>query len=211
MAFVPVPNTAMAELRYLLEGEPAENTLYFRALDGYDVTLLGELALMVKNWWITNIQPLTSVHAVLQEVFVTDLSSATAAALGDSSGLPLPGDLEGEMAPANVAPCISFRTANRGRSFRGRNYLLGIENTQITNSRMAAPYMGGMLGAYSQLLVVSAALGVEWVVVSRYSGSTIVDGKKVPTPRVTGLATPVTSVLFTDDVVDSQRGRLPNH
>jgi len=73
---------------------------------------------------------------------------------------------------------------------------------------MSAPFMADMIAAYSQLLVGGAALpvGWEWVVVSRYSGTDVNDD---PVPRVTGIATLVSNVLFTNNTVDSQRRRLP--
>lgn len=211
MAYVPVENTAMVELRYLLNGEPVENTLYFHGETAFDTTSLNALGLAIRDWWVTDVFPIQSVHASLREVFVTDLTTATSGAVSVTAGLPSSGALTGESMPNNVAPCISFKTAQRGRSFRGRNYLIGFSVDQVSDNDVAPTVITDYTEAYNNLLAVAGALDLTWVVVSRFSGFTLVDGKKVPTPRAAGLSTPVVNALFTDTTVDSQRGRLPNH
>jgi hypothetical protein len=201
----------MVELRYLYDNEPCENTLYFHKVGAWTVEELDSLGTAINAWWFTNIQPLISVHASLTEIFITDLTTPTSAAVGNSFGLPAPGDVAGEAMSNNVAPCISFRTANRGRSFRGRNYLLGISVDSVSGNEIIGGFITAMIAAYNALFALATSEGVEWVVVSRYSGVELVDGKKKPIPREEGISTPIVSVLFTDNTVDSQRGRLPNH
>jgi len=211
MAYVPVENTAMVEMRYTLAGEPTENTLYFQAATPYDVSSLTALGLAIRDWWVTDIFALQSIACALREVFVTDLTTDSSPAVSVTAGLPSNGSVGGEVMPNNVAPCISFKTANRGRSFRGRNYLMGFGVDQIGQNEVAAGVADDYTTAYNNLIAVAGALDLVWVVVSRFSGFTIVDGKKVPTPRVAGIATPIVNAVFTDLTVDSQRNRLPNH
>lgn len=211
MPFVPVPAVAEVELRYLWDTQNCENTLYFESGDPIDAGLLLNLAEAIEGWWETNVQPLLSSDVALNEVFSIDLTTSTGPVASFTTGLPLLGSVGVEAVPANVAPCISFKTANRGRSFRGRNYLIGLPNSFVAGNHMAADWMANMVEAYQALNAAVASQGFAHVVVSRFSGSTIVGGIKVPTPRVTGLSTAVTTYSFVDDVVDSQRGRLPNH
>lgn len=211
MPFVPVENTALVEMRYTYQGEPVENTLYFLSEIAFDVAALNALGLACRDWWTTFLFPLQSVHVSLREVFVTDLTSDISPAVSITAGLPSAGSIAGEAMSNNVAPCISFKTANRGRSFRGRNYLVGINIDQVSGNAIVGTYATAMTSAYEELFSIAGALDLTWVVVSRFSGFTIVDGKKVPTPRAAGLATPIVSVLFTDLTVDSQRRRLPGH
>lgn len=211
MPFVPADKVAEVELRYLLDSQRVENTLYFKATDIIDAGMLNALAALVETWWEDNVQAHLSSDIELNEVFATDLTSSTGPVSSFTTGLPLGGTVGVEAEPANVAPCISFKTANRGRSFRGRNYIPGIPGTFVAGNHMSGEWMADMVDAYEALN--AAVSGESWVhvVISRFSGSTIVDGKKIPTPRVAAVVTPVTTYSFVDDVVDSQRGRLPNH
>ena len=211
MAYVPVLNTAMVEIRYIYQGEPCENTLYFEGAAAFDVPSLTALGIAIRDWWVTDIFPVQSVHASLREVFVTDLTTDSSPAVSVTAGLPSAGAITGEAMANNVAPCISFKTANRGRSFRGRNYLLGIGVDQVSGNDLIPTIVTAYTDAYNGLIPIAGALDLTWVVVSRFSGFTVVDGKKVPTPRAAGLATPIINALFTDTTVDSQRNRLPNH
>jgi len=211
MAYVPVENTVEVEMRYLLDDEPAENTLYFHKPAGWIASTMITLGASLKDWWETFMQPAQSVHAQLREIYITDLTSPTATAISYTTGLPLPGALAGEAMPNNIAPCISFRTAQRGRSYRGRNYLLGLNIDQVSGNNIVGAYQTAILAAYSELITLAGDATATWCVVSRYSGVVVVDGKRKPVPRETGISTPINSVLFVDTTVDSQRGRLPNH
>lgn len=211
MAFVPVANTVMAELRYTWDTEPVENTLYFLGDDPPDATNMLALGNAIITWWGVSMQSSIADVVEFREVYLTDLTTNTGPAITANLGLPLLGSANNEPVPSNVAPCISFRTANRGRSFRGRNYLIGLPGDSVDGNTLSSTYTTDMVAAYGDLQALVVSVGYTWVVVSRYSGFTIVAGKKVPTPRAAGIATPVTSVLFTDNIVDSQRGRLPNH
>lgn len=208
MEYVPVPSVSQVEMRYSLQNIPCENTLYFRAKPPATTVDQLPLAEALKNWWGTFIFPLMVVNAVLREVYVTDLTTQTGEAVSYTEGLPLTGEIALEPMPNNVAACISFRTAQRGRSFRGRNYLMGLSVDQVLGNNLLEGVAEDYVGAYMQLPTVAAAVGCDWVVVSRYSGSTIVDGKRKPTPRAVGVSTPVTAALFVDLTVDTQRGRL---
>lgn len=211
MPFVPVENTVMAELRYTWDNEPVENTLYFRSADAPSAASMLALGNAIITWWGVSLQSSIADVVEFREVYLTDLTTATGPAVTANTGLPLLGSANNEPVPSNVAPCISFRTDMRGRSFRGRNYLIGLPGDSVDSNTINATYLSDMVAAYQDLMALVASVDFVWVVVSRYSGSTIVDGKKVPTPRTAGIATEVTTVVFTDNIVDSQRGRLPNH
>lgn len=198
-------------MRYQYDSQRLENTLYFLSPSPITIGMLVTLGGVLNDWWQANWQPLVATEVELTEIFLADLTSETGSIYSFVAGLPLGGTVGAEAMPANVAPCISFRTGVRGRSFRGRNYLIGIDVDNVASNHIAADYLTDAIDAYNALATAVAAEDWQHAVVSRYSGYTVVDGKKVPTPRVAGLATPVLSYAFTDDVVDSQRGRLPNH
>lgn len=211
MAFVPANEVALIELRYLWDSQQVENTLFFKASDPIDVALLTALCATLATWWGANMQPLISQDVSLVEIFGTDLTTATGPTVSYNTGLPLGGTTMAEAVPANVAPCISFRTNNRGRSFRGRNYLVGLPNLLIAGNHLGAGYMADVIDAYEAINPAVSGEGWAHVVCSKFSGYTIVAGRKVPTPRAAAVVTPVVTYAFKDDVADSQRGRLPNH
>lgn len=200
MAFIPVANTAMVELRYLWDGQRCENTLYFTDTVAYDATSLSDLALAVFAWWQLNMRPAMPTTLALNEVYCTAIHSATGAVhsyaptsgnVGTSAGISLPN---------NVALTITFRTAQRGRSSRGRNYIPGLTETNVTNNEVASASVDYFQDAYALLMSGAFAGPGIWSVVSRYNNNA---------PRVLGQSLPVTAVAVVDAVVDSQRRRLP--
>jgi len=201
MGFVPVPNTLMVELRGVCESSRMENTLYFTGSAGVTPTLATTLAANLVGWWGTSYKPNVSTTFSLTEVYVTDLSTATSFTVSYTTGLPSAGTLGGDQLPANAALCLSFRTANRGRSGRGRNYLFPAVDGSATGSFYVSTYVNAMVAAY-QLLIGAGTFtpGLQWVVVSRFSNGN---------ERPTGLTQPVTAVLSVNNNVDSMRRRLP--
>lgn len=209
MASVPVLNTIMVEMRGSAAGEQVENTLYFNKGGTWSPTEVVALGQSMNTWWHDKMQANLNTGYGLMEIQLTDLSSATGIAVTETAGLPDFGLEGGGMAANSIAPCISFHTAMRGRSFRGRNYICGITAGNVIGSNIDGDWMLQMIDAYNELQVVASTNLCEWVVVSRYSG--MAGTPRRPVPRATGLSTPIISVSFTDNVVDSQRKRLPNH
>lgn len=207
MPFVPVPNTAEFEIIMTLDGQRIENTLYADLGAPWDAAALNAACDVLANWWVDNMAPLTSDQVTLLAVEGTSLESNTAPVGANSVGTPQVG-LQGEPVPNNCALAVSFRTALRGRSFRGRNYVAGLAEADVNRSHVDATLVTQIEAAYNALVTAfgDAPVGAAWVVVSRFSG---VDVNHKPIPRTTGVTTPITSAHIVDDVIDSQRRRLP--
>jgi hypothetical protein len=207
MPFVPVALTAEVELRYLAANQRCENTLYFRKETSWTASDLNTLGLNVIAWWLTNMAPLISTDVGLREAYCTSLASATApaatvpAAPGDAGESAFPMDAN------NVSLAISFRTDVRGRSARGRNYIIGIPKQNVALSEVDSILVGQYVAAYDLLRTAPPAPADDWVVVSRFSG---VDVNGDPIPRAAGVVNIITAVLAVDNTVDSQRRRLPH-
>lgn len=207
MPFVPVPNTVLAEIRMLFSSQKIENTLWFDLGVTPAPTDMLALANGLSSWWINEYAPLVSIGVQLREVVVTDMSSATGPQVSFSPATPAFGANTSAVKPSNAAATVSFRTASRGRSFRGRNYIPGLTQDTLNGDTLQTAFMNDAVDAYEQLLPAGTAEIVgTWVIASRFHG---VDSDKKPIPRTTGIATPVTSVVIVDNVVDSQRRRLP--
>jgi len=200
MAFVPVADTVLAELRFDYFGQKIENTLYFRKIGGSSVAQAIGLMNDLEVWWTSLLSVYLSGDISLRELNVTDLSSASGYSVSQAAPTPNPtGGIAAAGLPGNVALCVSFRTPNRGRSFRGRNYVAGLAETSVTGNTLDATRVAGILGSYQGIPSSIVSSAWDWVVVSRFTGGA---------PRVAGLATDVTSVVVVDDFVDSQRRRL---
>jgi len=92
-----------------------------------------------------------------------------------------------------------LRTGIAGRSFRGRTYLAGLIASEVVNNQLDGGRALGMVSGLDQVRQDMAALNFFLVVVSRVHNGA---------PRVTGVATTVTSILAVDNRVDTQRRRL---
>lgn len=209
MPFVPVADTAEVEAVFLLDSQIVEMTFYYQNALTPDLSTLTNLLDAVNAAIRTSLLPFLSSAIQLLRVVGTLLDVADGLTAVSIVSLPAAGGDGSESAPSNVAACISKRTGQSGRSFRGRNYIPAIPNSAITTNTLSGDFTGGVTTAFGSILGAGGEDGWVPVVVSRFSGFTIVDGRKVPTPRETGIATQITSHFFVDDTVDSQRRRLP--
>lgn len=208
MAFIPVPNTVEVEFRMTLDSQKIENTLYFYTPSGPDITNVTQLASDLESWWVGSVAPLLPIDVSLREIVITALTTSTGLQYTNSLAEPAAGTLGQPALPNNVSLAVSFRSAIRGRSYRGRNYVAALTENQVTNSHVTQAVADSWANAYNAILTsvtVSPSTWV-WVVVSRYSG---VDSDGKPIPRVTGNAEPITTALVVDLTVDSMRRRLP--
>jgi len=202
MAFIPVPDTALVQLEGRVDGCVTINDLYFQITGGGITPVnLQALVVAVEAWWSANVIPALSEDWVSVRVVGTDQGSATGPRVESSGGDP--GGVGGEAAPNNVAACISFRTAQRGRSARGRNFIPAVPNSLITLNTLDPTFITQMTDAYNELAGPGTFLaGWEWVVASRYT---------LGAPRTTGVAIPIVAATFTTPYVRSMRSREIGH
>lgn len=207
MPFVPVANTALVETRMTWASQQVENTLWIEFPAAISPSDLLTLANDIDSWWETFYGPLVSDGVQLHEVVATDMTSASSGQVSVTPAIAAIGGQSSPDLPSNASLTISFRTALRGRSFRGRNYLVGLTEDTNTGNIINDAFLALVVAAYEELLPGGSALSAgEWVVASRFSG---VDTNGVPIPRVAGVTTPITTVVIVDNVIDSQRRRLP--
>lgn len=195
----PVPGTYRVRLVWSLDGQEVMNVFHVGYTSATAPTA-DMLASTVLTWAGDTLLPLLSRDLLLRRVEVIDLAivdgaTATLAPDGD-----LPGGAEDGSLPNNCALCVSFRSTSRGRSSRGRFYVPGIPNSQHVDSRLSGAWVANVVAAFSTLLFALTSVGAELVVVSRYS-----EGEERPTP----VKYVVQSAIAVDNIVDSQRRRLP--
>lgn len=200
MAFVPAANTLEARLRYNWGTQLVENTLYFEGSAGVTTILASTLGNNLINWWNTNFKANATTILTLTQVYITDLTAQDSFTVSVTTGLPSSGTSISESLPFNCAFCISFRTAFRGRSGRGRNYVPGLTEGDQSGSIVTSARSTALVNAYALLIGAGTFTpGLQWVVVSRFTN-------KLPRPQA--LVRPIMNVLAVDSIMDSQRRRL---
>lgn len=200
MAFVPVPDAALVTVRYSLFAQTVVNSLWFGKTGGFSGTDLSELAEAVFDWAEARLIPIMSQDVELLSVEARDMSSASAPVVEFFPPASVPGAVGAASMPGGTAWTISFKTGLAGRSFRGRNYLFGFAEGDVTGNQISAAWAASALAAYVNLNAdVNTAVAATHVVASRYSNGS---------PRVTGITTAVETYGFVDLFLDSQRRRL---
>jgi hypothetical protein len=209
MAFVPVPDCAEAVIHYLLDGQDVENTLWFEHAGGpMDAAALVALGVQLQSWLNTTLMTLYPAGLVANYIAITAQDSPTAPGATISMSMS-PGGLAVAVMPNEVSLAIGFKTAGRGRGARGRNYLVALPVGSVSGNNVDAGVAGDFVTAYADLNSFVGTAGCLHIIAHRFSGFTIVAGKKVPTPLALGVAEPVTSYVLADTVVDAQRRRGP--
>jgi hypothetical protein len=207
MPFIEAAKVILIEVRMMLDSQKVENTLWAHTIDTVDGTTLAAAATAVKDWWVSDYGPLVSDLVTLREVVATDQTIETGPQVTISGEGAAGGQIGGCM-PNNVTLSVSFHTTSRGRSFRGRNYIVGIPVEQLaTTNAVEATWAAGFPTAYEALREALDAVDWTWGVLSRFSGVEPDTGK--PIPRASGLFTPIVSATLADLTIDSQRRRLP--
>jgi len=198
--YIPVPNTAKVELVEAVLGETVENVIHFVNVAGWDSASLLQLAIDVKNAWNDNIKPVQSTSAALVKIRCTDLSSETGPSIEYTAGLPITGNIGNAVTNGAQTVATKFTTAQRGRSYRGRVYNIGIPDNAVTNNRIADDYALQLTLAWEQFRadILAEPLASIMAVVSTCQNNAWL---------TEGIATAIIGTS-TDAYVDSQRRRL---
>lgn len=201
MPFIPVPNGIMVEVRYVWDAQRVENVFWCRSPNAVPtVAELETVAEQVFLNWAQYFQPWQTSMLSIREVYATDQSSANGSVFTFNDNLPTTGINVNEAMPNSTTLAVSLRTAQRGRSFRGRSYALGLTRNVVANNTVSAPAVVSILAGYDALIVQLGLLNIPLAICSRYA---------LGDPRPFGILTPVVDALITDNTVDSQRRRLP--
>lgn len=204
MPFVPFEDCVQVTIQGRVDGQLTVNDLAFRSSTGpRTLADVNALVAAIGVWYDSSIA--TRLNEAWSGLVLTGKG------LTNPNGLEVTqdfsatvGQISGEAAPNNCSMCVSFRTGLSGRSFRGRNYVPVLTNSEVTGNMIDATWAAAIVAAYNDL-TFPANIGIlpggwEWVVLSRFAGGV---------ERSVGVFTEITNVLVTDLVVDSQRRRLP--
>ncbi|HKH19362.1 MAG TPA: hypothetical protein VKB53_00360 [Gammaproteobacteria bacterium] len=201
MPFQAAPDIAQVTIHGSVDNQLTINDLYFFSSGGINLTNLATLEAAIATWVIGELAPLLSDDWTATKVRCVDLTTQT----GPVVEVPVvaTGGTAGEACPNNVAAVVSFRTAQRGRSARGRNFVPAVPGSLVTLNTLDAGWITDIITAYLSLVGAGTfVLGWQWVVLSR-----VFEGA----PRAVGIGIPITSTLMTTNTVKSMRSREVGH
>ena len=199
MGFIPVTNVASVEMIFVILNQRVEN-VYHCIANTTPITYSGLATLCgaFKDWYNTTGKALSVDNLVLEKIVAKDLTSQSGPAIEYTTGLPQAGTHVATAYPTNVTVAVSFGTALRGRSYRGRIYQNGLSNDRVVANKITSSYQEDLIAGYAALKSAVNTAGWDLAVVSRYHNKAA---------RTSGVATPITSVSV-DINLDSQRRRL---
>lgn len=119
-----VPSGAVVRLLYSVAGQLAINTLgaIITGSPTFDQAMADRIGSAIKSVWGTNMGPVCPASSELVRVGVRDVRTANQTEFLDQ-GAPVTGAAIGDALPKQTALCITLRTAQSGKSARGRVYL----------------------------------------------------------------------------------------
>jgi len=207
MPFIPAENGIKVELNYLTQGEVAANVFYLRNSNPVNAGILSDLGIVVRDWWIGNIKPLTTQSTNLQNIVLTDLTEENSFQVTISSGLPSIGTAGDDPLPNNVTVVTKLTTGLTGRSNRGRSYFVGMDAQYLGfgSQTVTSDFADDLGEAWEALLTALASTDARLVIASFYSG---VDTDGKPIPRAAAVMNNVIEASVNPEL-DSQRRRLP--
>lgn len=200
MPFNPISAVAKCVVEQSYRGEQCINSMYFLHAGGaITINDANGLAAALLSWWSLALMPKLSNDLDLLSVKVRDLTSVSGievfvGASGINGGA-------GDGMPNNVAACLSVRTPFAGRHYRGRIYLGGVPRSEVVENSLTASFQDEVATAFNTIVGPGGLWSNwSWAVVAQQNAGAVIPG---------GIVTEVTSALFVDPIVDSQRRRLP--
>ncbi|GAH26904.1 unnamed protein product [marine sediment metagenome] len=109
------------------------------------------------------------------------------------------GALATQASPSQVCAVVSQRTARTGRSYRGRNYIVGLNESTVTDNELNNDLITDLGAMYAQIRSDLSVVDLSHVVYSLWNG-----GVKRTTPEPTDIIGTIV-----DGRPDTQRRRLP--
>jgi hypothetical protein len=200
MVFVPAENVLQVELRGSRGGKAVENVLYFARGDTIEDAEVTALFDWLEDVYIVQAVANQGNSFTWTEIYGTDLTTSISPTYS-RSGAPIDtGESASPPLPNSDTLCVSFRSDNRGRSSRGRNYFPGMVESQVTGDNVELAVINAIVEDYELLLGGGTfPSGWDWVIISRFFEGVA---------RLAALIQEIIDVLSTDIIVDTQRKRL---
>lgn len=200
MPFIPAANTVQVELFFQWNTQRCENVFYFEAGTVPNLLDMPSLLDQCRLAWSNNLRALIAPTVSLVEMKATDLSAQTGFVHQTSVGLPMSGTSASASLPNNCSLVMTKRTALRGRSFRGRTYIIGLTEALVTDNIVVNTFVTAATTWLTSMSDITVGSNHYFhAIVSRQNGGVARNNAVVQ--RITGITS--------DGSIDSQRRRLP--
>lgn len=190
---------AQVELRFLKDGQQVENVFHVAALSPLAPADAQDIYSTVDAWVKQTLRPTQTNDTTYTEVVIQDVNPNGPRYVFAGDGQP--GAITNSQAPDNVTIALKKNSALSGRHYRGRFYHIGLSVNWIANSRINPANLFTLVSTYEALRTGLAAKSFPMVVAYRDTS------RPHPRPIIGGVQ--VTSITASDNIVDSQRRRLP--
>lgn len=201
MAFVPAPQIVRVEVRALKAGQQIENVFDIDALTTVTPTIVDDICNKVNVWAQSDYFDHLPSTVTLREVVATDLTDQNGYQHTITPEGTFTGALNSDPMPNEVSFTITHKSSSRGRSARGRSYVLGLIKGDVSENLFSGVRAGELVADFNTLRDAIADGGYAWVVVSYRTNNAPRPGGPVYFPIVTN--------SYADLVVDSMRRRKP--
>lgn len=199
--FIPAPHCATVELIYGVYSQVIENVFAVQSNAAFSASDLTALRTCFNNWDAAQWYNARSVSVLLTRIRTKALDSSGSPM--EDYALPTPRGGTGSTAPAplNVTFCYKLSTGLAGRSQRGRLYMPGISTGSLNGNQIIAAHADSFLTRLNSLPAALTAANPNW----KWG---VLSYRADKTWRSVAQFTPITTAVYTDLNIDSQRRRL---
>lgn len=200
MAEVYNPTVAQFRIEGQYLSQNYNNVIYADSPREWTAELLTAVSAAIGSWLSVDLLPNFVNQLVLTGITATSMAGINAPQIFNPFVTPIVGGVNEAGLPGSVAIVATKKSQNRGRSGRGRTYFAGLSEGVVTGNTVAQGWIDAVNANLAELEEQLLAADARHVIYSRFS---------VGLPRPVGIAFPVLTYAIENNVVDSQRGRLP--
>lgn len=199
MPFIRLPGGIRVAVEFSSHGKVVVNIYHVVSPNPITTLVLEEIAQIFIDWWIATQKSAISQDISLLGVSAQDIDVENGEKIYTGVTPPHAGVLTGQAVSNNVAMCVSLKTAKTGRSFQGRSYIAGLQESDVNGNEFSSTRTTQVAASFVTLYGTIIAAGYEPVIASFQNGGV---------PRVEAVGTPWQSIVV-NGRVDTQRRRLP--
>jgi hypothetical protein len=216
-------NAGFLRIFWSLNGQLGINVVGLRVPSGVQITqtLANTVGAAVKASYASNLKPIQPPGTNLIKVGLRDFRAPNQIEFLDTGPSEVGGEAAGQLLPAQIAMCITLRTALSGRSGRGRLYIPGWSETSSDASGTATT--GAATAGVAFVTGIKSAVeasGMFMAVVSRPSDEhivlrrTLVNGEQTEEEIISrelqkaGAVNDVTAIQARNNTWEQQRRRV---
>lgn len=168
MAFVPGADVGRVCVEFVIGTVPVSICLHFKADSTPGPTDFVTLGSAVRNAFVDNWLDQMVTAAVLNKVTVYDMSAEDAGVYDVSTTLPQSGTVSADPQQNHTALVVTHRTDKRGRGYRGRTYLPGLADVDVSSTDYGAGKGAAALALFQAIAGNALAEGWTPVVYSTW-------------------------------------------